>query len=85
MSVVKSLRRRANRVLDTGLSFLPAETVVHLGNASSELLRAARALIDEQIVWTGRHVDAAAAIRRERRAGGGAPTDLATEGPSRPD
>lgn len=68
MSIVKGLSRRANRALDTGLSFLPQETVVHLGNASTELLRAVRAIVDEQITWNGRHVARAEEIRRERAA-----------------
>jgi hypothetical protein len=70
MSIVKGLSRRANHALDTGLSFLPRATVVHLGNASTELLRAVRAIVDEQITWNGRHVARAEEIRRERAARG---------------
>ncbi len=87
MSWVKTIRRAVNETIDTGLSFLPPETVTHLGRASEELLLAARAVIDEQIVWNGRHVERAAAMREARR-GGHAPAgdpDLATEGASRPD
>ncbi len=87
MSWVKGVRRVVNGAVDTGLSFLPPETVAHLGRASTELLLAARAVIDEQIVWNGRHVERAAAIRgaRRGRASAPAPDDLATEGASRPD
>jgi hypothetical protein len=86
MSLVDSLRRRANLVIDTGLSYLPADTVSHLGNASTELLRAARALLDEQILWNGRHVARAEEIRLRRRAAGApAAPGLTVDGPSRPD
>jgi len=86
MSLVHGLRRRANLVIDTGLSYLPANTVSHLGNASTELLRAARALLDEQILWNGRHVARAEEIRLRRRAAGApAAPGLTVEGPSRPD
>jgi hypothetical protein len=86
MSLVQGLRRRANQVIDTGLSYLPPDTVAHLANASTELLRAARALADEQIAWNGRHVARADEIRR-RRQGSAAPAAdrLSTDGPSRPD
>lgn len=91
MSVVNGLRRTANQLIDTGLSYLPQPTVEHLGNASTELLKAVRILIDEQIAWNARHVANAERIRRERQAARAreAPQDafepLATEGPSRPD
>lgn len=87
MSLVRTIRRAVNEVVDTGLSYLPPDTVSHLARASSELLLAARAVIDEQIVWNGRHVERAAGIREARRAGreSSPAPDLATEGPSRPD
>lgn len=101
MSWVKTIRRALNEAVDSGLSYLPPETVAHLGRASTELLLAARAVIDEQIYWNGRHVERAAAIRVSRRAAvpadeargrRGRPAgtlatgpDLATEDASRPD
>ncbi|HEX7126731.1 MAG TPA: hypothetical protein VF406_13320 [Thermodesulfobacteriota bacterium] len=86
MSWISAVRRVVNEAVDTGLSFLPPDTVSHLGRASTELLLAARAVIDEQIAWNGRHVERAAAIREARRARASAPpADLATEGASRPD
>ncbi len=88
MSIVNGLRRTANRLIDTGLSYLPQPAVEHLGNASTELLKAVRALIDEQITWNARHVANAERIRRERRAAQAQAEPLeplAAHGPSRPD
>ncbi|HEY8368648.1 MAG TPA: hypothetical protein VIM86_04960 [Thermodesulfobacteriota bacterium] len=86
MSWITAVRRVVNEAVDTGLSYLPPDTVAHLERASTELLLAARAVIDEQIRWNSRHVERAAAIREARRARAEAPSpDLATEGASRPD
>lgn len=86
MSWLKAIRRTVNEAVDTGLSYLPPETVSHLGRASTEVLLAARAVIDQQIVWNDRHVERAGAIRERRRAGAADPeAALATEGASRPD
>jgi hypothetical protein len=53
------IKDAANKLIEGFYGMLPYETAVHLANAQKEVLKAIESVIDEQIKWTGIHIERA--------------------------
>jgi hypothetical protein len=61
-----TLRQLVNDLIDQGLAALPTPVIEHLTNAKKELLLAMRALLDEELKWSDRHLARAREIKARR-------------------